>query len=117
MDRKSFLKLSAASIVAMHTDGVQAKIFDTAAQASDGLLVRFLGTGAADWNGIDSRGEHRRLSSILLDSRTLVDLTPSCLDMIPTGVQPNTIIYTHSHGDHYNPEAALKVGVKRVYLS
>lgn len=117
MDRKSFLKLSAASIVAMHTEGVQAKIFDTAAQASDGLLVRFLGTGAADWNGIDSRGEHRRLSSILLDSRTLVDLTPSCIDMIPAGVQPDTIIYTHSHGDHYNPEAALKVGVKRVYLS
>ena len=117
MDRKSFLKLSAASIVAMHTDGVQAKISDTAAQVSDGLLVRFLGTGAADWNGIDSRGEHRRLSSILLDSRTLVDLTPSCLDMIPAGVQPDTIIYTHSHGDHYNPEAALKVGVKRGYLS
>lgn len=117
MDRKSFLKLSAASIVAMHTEGVQAKIFDTAAQASDGLLVRFLGTGAADWNGIDSRGEHRRLSSVLLDSRTLVDLTPSCIDMIPAGVQPDTIIYTHSHGDHYNPEAALKVGVKRVYLS
>ena len=117
MDRKSFLKLSAASIVAMHTEGVNAKIFDTAAQNSDGLLVRFLGTGAADWNGIDSRGEHRRLSSILLDSRTLVDLTPSCIDMIPAGVQPDTIIYTHSHGDHYNPEAALKVGVKRVYLS
>ena len=117
MDRKSFLKLSAASIVAMHTEGVQAKIFDTATQASDGLLVRFLGTGAADWNGIDSRGEHRRLSSVLLDSRTLVDLTPSCIDMIPAGVQPDTIIYTHSHGDHYNPEAALKVGVKRVYLS
>ena len=117
MDRKSFLKLSAASLVAMHTEGVNAKIFDTAAQNSDGLLVRFLGTGAADWNGIDSRGEHRRLSSILLDSRTLVDLTPSCLDMIPAGVQPDTIIYTHSHGDHYNPEAALKVGVKRVYLS
>jgi phosphoribosyl 1,2-cyclic phosphodiesterase len=37
--------------------------------------------------------------------------------MIPAGVQPDTIIYTHSHGDHYNPEAALKVGVKRVYLS
>ena len=117
MDRKSFLKLSAASLVAMHTEGVHAKIFDAAAQNREGLLVRFLGTGAADWNGIDSRGEHRRLSSILLDSRTLVDLTPSCLDMIPAGVQPDTIIYTHAHGDHYKPEAVLKVGVKRVYLS
>ena len=117
MDRKSFLKLSASSLVAMHTEGVHAKIFDAAAQNNEGLLVRFLGTGAADWNGKDSRGELRRLSSILLDSRTLVDLTPSCLDMIPAGVQPDTIIYTHSHGDHYTPEAALKVGVKRVYLS
>ena len=116
MDRKSFLKLSAASLVAMHTEGVHAKIFDTAAQNSEGLLVRFLGTGAADWNGMDSRGEHRRLSSILLDSRTLVDLTPSCLDMIPAGVQPDTIIYTHSHGDHYNPMAAIELGIRRVYV-
>ena len=117
MDRKSFLKLSAASLVAMKTDGVRAAMFDSAPKESDEISVLFLGTGAADWNGKDSRGEHRRLSSILLDRRTLVDFTPSCLDMIPAGVEPDTIIYTHSHGDHYNPEAALKVGVKRVYLS
>ena len=117
MDRKSFLKLSAASLVAMKTDGVRAAMFDSAPNDNDGISVLFLGTGAADWNGKDSRGEHRRLSSILLDRRTLVDFTPSCLDMIPEGVKPDTIIYTHSHGDHYNPEAALKAGVKRVYLS
>ena len=117
MDRKSFLKLSAASLVAMKTDGVRAAMFDSAPKENDEISVLFLGTGAADWNGKDSRGEHRRLSSILLDRRTLVDFTPSCLDMIPAGVEPDTIIYTHSHGDHYNPEAALKVGVKRVYLS
>ncbi len=117
MDRKSFLKLSAASLVALKTEGMQAKIFAPTPSAEQGIAVRFLGTGAADWNGIDSRGEHRRLSSILLDSRTLVDLTPSCLDMIPANITPDTIIYTHSHGDHYNPEAALKAGVRRVYLS
>ena len=117
MDRKLFLKLSAASLVAMKTDGVRAAMFDSAPKENDEISVLFLGTGAADWNGKDSRGEHRRLSSILLDRRTLVDFTPSCLDMIPAGVEPDTIIYTHSHGDHYNPEAALKVGVKRVYLS
>ena len=33
----------------------------------DDLLVRFLGTGAADWDGVDERGELRRLSSVLLD--------------------------------------------------
>ena len=32
------------------------------------LLVSFLGTGAADWNGVDERGELRRLSSVLLDN-------------------------------------------------
>ena len=104
-------------MVAMKTDGVRAAMFDSAPKENDEISVLFLGTGAADWNGKDSRGEHRRLSSILLDRRTLVDFTPSCLDMIPAGVEPDTIIYTHSHGDHYNPEAALKVGVKRVYLS
>ena len=34
------------------------------------LKVRFLGTGAADWNGRDARGELRRLSSILVDVRS-----------------------------------------------
>ena len=37
--------------------------------------------------------------------------------MLPEGCSPEIIFYTHSHGDHYNPEAALKAGVKRVYLS
>ena len=32
------------------------------------LLVWFLGTVAADWNGVDKRGELRRLSSVLLDN-------------------------------------------------
>ena len=104
-------------MVAMKTDGVRAAMFDSAPNDNDGISVLFLGTGAADWNGKDSRGEHRRLSSILLDRRTLVDFTSSCLDMIPQGVKPDTIIYTHSHGDHYNPAAALEAGVKRVYLS
>ena len=80
------------------------------------LHVRFLGTGAADWNGRDDRGELRRLSSVLLDSKVLIDFTPTDEDMIPSGVKPEVIFYTHSHGDHYNPEAALRIGIKKVYL-
>ena len=34
----------------------------------ENLLVWFLETGAADWNGVDERGELRRLSCVLLDN-------------------------------------------------
>ena len=80
-----------------------------------GLKVRFLGTGAADWWGRDQRGELRRLTSVLIDSAVLVDFTKQAGDMLPKGVRPEVIFYTHSHGDHYQPADALKVGVKRVY--
>ena len=30
------------------------------AAGKDGLRLRFLGTGAADWDGKDNRGAHRR---------------------------------------------------------
>lgn len=73
------------------------------------LLVRFLGTGAADWNGMDERGELRRLSSVLLDNRILIDFTPSDTDMLPTGFKsPDAVFYTHSHPDHYNAQAAIE---------
>lgn len=81
------------------------------------LRIRFLGTGAADWNGPDERGEHRRLSSILVDNRVLIDYTSSARDMIPPGINPETIFYTHSHGDHFNAQAALSLGIRQVYLS
>lgn len=85
--------------------------------ASQGLKVRFLGTGAADWNGVDGRGEQRRLTSILVEDSLLIDLTPSDMEMIPEGCRPKAVFYTHSHGDHFNPDAALAAGVSRVYLS
>lgn len=117
MDRKTFLKTSAASILAASTSSLHAKAFDAVTAQSEGLKVRFLGTGAADWNGRDERGEHRRLSSILMDDRIFVDLTATNLEMIPAEAHPDTIFYTHSHGDHYHPTTALRAGVKRVYLS
>lgn len=117
MDRKTFLKTSAASILAASTSSLHAKALDAVTAQSEGLKVRFLGTGAADWNGRDERGEHRRLSSILMDDRIFVDLTATNLEMIPAEAHPDTVFYTHSHGDHYHPATALRAGVKRVYLS
>jgi phosphoribosyl 1,2-cyclic phosphodiesterase len=37
--------------------------------------------------------------------------------MLPESCTPDIAFYTHSHGDHYNPEVALKTGIKRIYLS
>lgn len=92
--------------------------FCAAVAQNEGLKVRFLGTGAADWHGVpDERGEYRRLTSILVDDDVLVDFTPTDEDMLPEGCHPEYIFYTHSHGDHYNVMAGLKLGVKHVYCS
>ena len=123
MDRRSFIKIAAASALAVGAKGANAAIFDSenyrnAMQQDDaGLSVRFLGTGAADWFDKDERGEYRRLSSVLLEGHIIIDFTPSAKDMIPPMAHPDTIFYTHSHGDHYNPKAAIELGIKRVYLS
>ena len=118
MNRKTFLKTTAATLLATSVEGLQVKGFAAATPTSaEGLQVRFLGTGAADWNGRDERGEHRRLSSILLDDKIFIDLTSTNLEMIPTEAHPEIIFYTHSHGDHYHPASALRAGIKRVYLS
>lgn len=117
MNRKTFLKTTAASMLAVGAEGVHAKIFDTTTPTINGLKVRFLGTGAADWKGKDARGEHRRLSSIVMDDKIFIDLTAENLEMIPSSSRPDTIFYTHSHGDHYHPASALRAGIKRVFLS
>ena len=117
MDRRDFLKVSSVSLMAMGADDVAAKMFEPSQEKKEGMSVRFLGTGAADWNGPDNRGEQRRLSSILVDKTVLFDFTAGNIEMIPAGLKPEVVFYTHSHNDHYHPESALKIGVKKVYLS
>ena len=132
MDRRSFLQIGAGAVAATSLGGIAsvlpagAKVaentwkepvhFKIGSEGAGPLKVRFLGTGAADWKGRDDRGELRRLSSVLLEDRILIDFTPSDADMVPEGFSPEAIFYTHSHGDHYNPAAALKLGPKLVYL-
>ena len=102
MNRREFIG-GVAATVAVSALGEETK--------PTGIRLRFLGTGAAGvW-----KGAPRRQSSVLLENRTLIDFTACNLDMLPEGCRPDTILYTHSHGDHYDPFAALKLGVKRVY--
>ena len=107
MNRREF-------IVGATAAGVMSGAF--AKDGPAGLRIRFLGTGASDWKGLDERGEWRRWSSILVDNAVLVDFTAQSVDQLPAGVRPEAIFYTHSHRDHYDPAEALKLGVKRAYV-
>ena len=115
MRRRMFMKLATASLLTVNQNSLGTNHVN--AKAEEGIAVRFLGTGAADWNGRNERGELRRLTSILVDRHILIDFTPTAEDMLPVDYHPKIIFYTHSHNDHYNPTAALKAGIKQVYLS
>ena len=87
------------------------------AEETRGIRVRFLGTGAAGWKPEWTENPHmRRQSSVLLENRVLIDFTSCSFDLLPEGCHPEVLFQTHSHGDHYNPAAAVKSGVKRMYV-
>ena len=69
------------------------------------MKIRFLGTGAADWNGVDERGEYRRLTSTLFDGALLIDFTASARDMLPGTAEIRHVLITHSHADHFDAHA------------
>ena len=118
MDRRTFMGLAGSAMLGFSQQTLAATEPEREKKESARhLLIRFLGTGAADWKGPDERGEHRRLSSILVDNRVLIDYTSTARDMIPQGINPEIIFYTHSHGDHFNAQAALSLGIRQVYLS
>jgi len=120
MDRRKFLGVTATAAAAIAAQPIVSATEmagrKESKKKSEGIHVRFLGTGAADWAGKDERGELRRLSSILVENSFLIDFTDTAMDMLPSDVHPDTIFYTHSHNDHYRPDAALKIGIKHVYL-
>ncbi|MBO6169963.1 MAG: hypothetical protein J6O51_08345 [Bacteroidales bacterium] len=116
MDRRTFIGIGAASALAAAGTTLEGKV-PTAIKdlaKDNSLKIKFLGTGAASGR---KNGKGRRHSSILVDNSFLIDLTDNSLDMIPEGLHPGTIFYTHSHPDHFQPSAALKAGVQKVYLS
>ncbi|MBR1575382.1 MAG: hypothetical protein IJ654_10990 [Bacteroidales bacterium] len=117
MDRRTFLSTAALAATAVATQTPLPAAPARKRTQEAGLSIRFLGTGAADWNGPDARGEHRRNASVLVERSFLIDFTSSARDMLPDGVWPEVIFYTHSHRDHYEPAAALEAGVRQVYLN
>ncbi len=84
--------------------------------AAGPLAVRFLGTGGADWRGKDERGEMRRFCSTQFDGKILIDFSSQTEDMLPPGYHPTAIFYTHSHRDHYDPAAAVRLSPSAVYV-
>ena len=111
MTRREFLAGSAALAAA------GGSLTALAAEAPRGIRVRFLGSGAASWKPEMAKNPHmRRQSSVLLDGRVLIDFTLCSFDHLPAGCRPEALFQTHSHGDHYNPVAAVKVGVRRLYV-
>jgi len=110
--RRKFLHSSAAlsALALVHAVGAE--------EPPRGIRVRFLGSGAAGWNPAWAKKNPymRRQSSVLIENRVLIDFTPCSFDLLPAGCRPQALFQTHSHGDHYNPAAAVKSGVKRFYV-
>ena len=85
--------------------------------SAGGIRVRFLGSGAFGWKPEWAKNPHmRRQSSVLIENKVLIDFTPCSFDFLPDGCHPEVLFQTHSHGDHYNPEAAVRSGVRRMYV-
>ena len=113
MNRRTFLGSMGAAAAVRLVGNAKAAV----TTGDEGLHVRFLGSGSACWEKEPRTSKiFRRYSSALIDGRFLIDYTWMAEDMLPEGCRPDTVIYTHSHGDHYDPRAAVKLGVKHVYL-
>ena len=89
------------------------------AAAEGGIRVLFLGTGASGWDPkwAEKNANARRQSSVLLEGKVLIDFTQCSFDKLPQDCHPEVLFQTHSHGDHYSPLAAVKSGVKRMYVN
>ena len=79
------------------------------------MKLHFLGTGAADWNGPDERGEYRRLTSTLVDDCLLIDVNPEVLAQMKDRSAVTAVAFTHSHSDHFNIGALRALAPCTVY--
>lgn len=121
MTRRDFLMASSALAVggcrAFDGEGGDRWSDGVALCQKGGIRVRFLGSGASGWKPEWAKNPHmRRQSSVLIENKVLVDFTSSAFDMLPSDCRPEVLFQTHSHGDHYDPEAAVRSGVRRMYV-
>ena len=114
--RRGFLEASVA-FAALAERSVLAE--NAPAAAKRGIRVLFLGTGASGWDPkwAEKNENARRQSSVLLEGKVLIDFTQCSFDKLPQDCHPEVLFQTHSHGDHYSPSAAVKSGVKRMYVN
>ena len=120
MNRRQFLlgAAAAAAGVVRADDAVRQGEASPVRKAGEGIRIRFLGSGAAGWKPewAKNNPDMRRQSSVLLENRALIDFTMCSFDMLPAECRPEVLFQTHSHGDHYSPKAAVRSGVKRMYV-
>ena len=120
--RRGFLfatAATAAGLAAQSREPVQNDLFSDGSTFSSerGIKVRFLGSGASGWQKENAKNPNaRRQSSLLVENKVLLDFTDCSFDFLPKDCHPYALFQTHSHGDHYNPTAAVKSGVKRMYV-
>ena len=113
VSRREFLASSAALAACATTAASDGQL----ASAKSGIRVRFLGSGAAGWRPEWAKNPNmRRQSSVLLENKVLIDFTSCSFDKLPADCRPEVLFQTHSHADHYNPAAAVKSGVRRMYV-
>ncbi len=113
ISRRSFISYTTAFAAAPALFGQDApKVVD-----QPGFLARFLGCGASGWKKEWGKNPHmRRQSSLMLDNAAVFDFTMCSFDKLPSGLKPEALFVTHSHKDHFNPEATVKLGVKHVFV-
>ena len=80
------------------------------------MRLEFLGTGAADWLAPTPGGELRRMTSMLVDGRLLIDLTLPALDAIVHPEAVTDALITHSHSDHFDPQALARLAPIDLYV-
>ena len=79
------------------------------------MILRFLGTGAADWFAPDPSGEARRMTSTLVDGCLLIDMMAHALGRIGDPGAVTDLLITHSHADHYDPAAIARIAPVNLY--
>ncbi len=83
------------------------------------MKIHYIGTGAADWTAAAGPrdGMSRRFSCAVLDGRLAIDLAPTTPESFfapdgPLG-QVESVIYTHSHNDHFHVGTLLALAETR----